>query len=51
MADLEKPIRMRYEIDCSSEKHTSAIMADRDMYGVGYYDKKETIYIFAENSN
>lgn len=27
-----------------------SIMAERDIYGVGYYDKKETIYIFTENN-
>lgn len=27
------------------------ITADRNTYGVGYYDKRETIYIFAENTN
>lgn len=44
-------MKMKYVIDCSSDKHTLTIMADRGIYGVGYYDKKETIYIFTENSN
>lgn len=44
-------MKMKYVIDCSSDKHTLTIIADRDIYGVGYYDKKETIYIFAEDSN
>lgn len=42
-------MKMKYVVDCSSDKHTLTVMADRDVYGVGYYDKKETIYIFADN--
>ena len=42
-------MKMRYTIDCSKSKHMLSIMAEKDIYGVGYYDKKETIYIFAEN--
>lgn len=44
-------MRMKYVIDCSSDVHTLTILADRNIYGVGYYDKKETIYIFTENTN
>lgn len=44
-------MKMKYVIDCSSIKHSLTILADRDTYGVGYYDKKETIYIFAKNEN
>lgn len=44
-------MKMKYTIDCSSDKHELVITADRNIYGVGYYDKKETIYIFAENNN
>lgn len=44
-------MRMKYVIDCSSDVHTLIILADRNIYGVGYYDKKETIYIFTENTN
>lgn len=44
-------MKMKYTIDCSSDKHELVILADRNTYGVGYYDKKETIYIFAENDN
>lgn len=44
-------MRMKYVVDCSSDKHTLVIMADKKIYGVGYYDQKETIYIFAGNSN
>lgn len=39
-------MKMKYSIDCSSKKHTLTIAADRNMYGVGCYDRKETIYIF-----
>ena len=42
-------MKMRYIIDCSQKKHMLLIIADRDIYGVGYYDKKETIYIFVES--
>lgn len=42
-------MRMKYIIDCSSRKHTLTIMADKDTYGVGYYEKKETIYIFSSD--
>ena len=41
-------MKMKYIIDCSQKKHMLSIIADRDTYGVGYYDKKETIYIFTE---
>lgn len=45
-------MKMKYIIDCSSRKHTLTIMADKCIYGVGYYDKKETIYIFfSDNKN
>lgn len=40
-------MKMKYIIDCSSRKHTLTIIADKNIYGVGYYDKKETIYIFS----
>ena len=44
-------MKMKYVIDCSSDVHMLTIIADRRIYGVGYYDKKETIYIFTENTN
>lgn len=44
-------MKMKYVIDCSSDKHELVIMADRNTYGVGYYDKKETIYIFAKSAD
>ncbi len=40
-------MKMKYVIDCSVRKHTLTIMADRNVYGVGYYNRKETIYIFS----
>lgn len=40
-------MKMKYMIDCSSKKPSLTIMAERNIYGVGYYDKKETIYIFS----
>ncbi len=40
-------MKMKYVIDCSLRKHTLTIMADKKEYGVGYYNKKETIYIFS----
>ena len=43
-------MKMKYIIDCSQKKHMLSIIADRDTYGVSYYDKKETIYIFTENN-
>lgn len=39
-------MKMKYIIDCSSRKHKLTIVADRNMFGTGYYDKKEAIYIF-----
>ncbi len=44
-------MRMKYTIDCSDRKHLLTIISNKDIYGVGYYDKKETIYIFSEDSN
>lgn len=44
-------MKMKCQLDCLSEKHALTIIADREIYGVGYYNKKETIYIFAENSS
>lgn len=41
-------MKMRYTIDCSSRKHTLTIAADKEAYGVGYYYRKETIYIFSK---
>lgn len=42
-------MKMKYIIDCSSRKHTLTIVADKNVYGVGYYNKKETIYIFSSD--
>lgn len=42
-------MKMKYTIDCSSKKHTLTIIADKDTYGVGFYNKKETVYIFSES--
>lgn len=39
-------MKMKYTIDCSTKRHLLTIEADRNLYGVGYYDKKETIYYF-----
>lgn len=44
-------MKMKYTIDCSSKKHRLTIRADKGIYGVGYYDEKETIYIFSNNDN
>lgn len=44
-------MKMKYVIDCSLDTHTLTILADRNIYGAGYYDKKETIYIFTDNTN
>lgn len=41
-------MKMRYTIDCLSGKHMLTIASDKNLYGVGYYDKKETIYIFTK---
>lgn len=43
-------MKMQYTIDCSTDKHVLTIVADRSTYGVGYYDKRETIYIFTDNA-
>lgn len=43
-------MKMKYTIDCSSTKHCLTIVTDRDIYGVGYHDKKDTIYIFVQNN-
>lgn len=40
-------MKMKYVIDCSLRKHVLTIMAVRNVYGVGYYNRKETIYIFS----
>lgn len=42
-------MKMKYIIDCSSRKHKLTIVADRNLYGTGYYDKKEAIYIFSKD--
>lgn len=42
-------MKMKYIIDCSSRKHLLTIEADRKVYGVGYYDKRETIIFFRRN--
>lgn len=42
-------MKMKYTVDCSSRKHLLTIESDKDVYGVGYYSKKETIYIFSAN--
>lgn len=34
-----------------TDKHVLTIIADRSTYGVGYYNKKETIYIFTDNAS
>ncbi|MFG6346910.1 MAG: protease [Lachnospiraceae bacterium] len=44
-------MKMKYTIDCSIKKHLLTIEANKNVYGVGYYDKKETIYIFSVNDN
>lgn len=43
-------MKMKYTIDCSSRKHLLTIVADKSIYGVGFYDKKETIYIFTKDN-
>lgn len=42
-------MKMKYTIDCSSRKHTLTIAADQNIYGTGYYEKKDTIYIFSKD--
>lgn len=42
-------MKMKYIIDCFSRKHTLNIETDHNLYGTGYYDQKETIYIFSKD--
>lgn len=42
-------MKMKYTIDCLSDKHSLIVESARDTYGVGFYKRKETIYIFAED--
>lgn len=42
-------MKMKYTVDCSGSRHTLLIESDREKYGVGFYKKKETIYIFTED--
>lgn len=42
-------MKMKYIIDCFSRKHTLTIETDHNLYGTGYYDQKETIYIFSKD--
>lgn len=42
-------MKMKYTIDCFSRKHTLIIETNHNLYGTGYYDKKETIYIFSKD--
>lgn len=41
-------MKMKYTIDCAYKPHSLIIEAEKDTYGVGFYDRKETIYIFAD---
>lgn len=40
--------KMKYTIDCLSKPHSLMIEAEKDVYGVGFYNHKETIYIFTD---
>lgn len=42
-------MKMRYTIDCASIDHSLIIESARDVYGVGFHKRKETIYIFTED--
>ena len=39
-------MKMRYTIDCLGKSHFLTIEAEKDNYGVGFYSRRETIYIF-----
>lgn len=40
--------KMKYTIDCLCKPHSLKIEAEKDTYGVGFYNRKETIYIFTD---
>lgn len=42
-------MKMRYTIDCLNSHNSLVIEADKNLYGVGFYPNKETIYIFTED--
>lgn len=41
-------MKMKYTIDCQGMQHFLTIEAMKQIYGVGYYKTKETIYIFTD---
>ena len=43
-------MKMRYSIDCLNKEHSLKIEAERGTYGVGFYNRKETIYIFTDKT-
>ena len=43
--------KMKYTIDCLGNNHYLLIEANRATYGVGFYNPKDTIYIFAEDND
>lgn len=40
-------MEMKYTIDCFSSRHMLSVMAERDIYGVGYYEKRKR-FIFLQ---
>ena len=40
-------MKMRYTIDCLSDEPFLKVYADKQIYGVGFNQQKDTIYIFA----
>lgn len=41
-------MKMRCIIDCIDKKHTLILESKKKSYGVGFYNSKETIYVFSD---
>lgn len=42
-------MKMKYTINCFKEQHCLIIESEKSDYGVGFYERKETIYIFSND--
>lgn len=43
-------MKMKYMIDCANNPHTMTIESEKGTYGVGFYNRRETIYIFTDEN-
>lgn len=43
-------MKMKYTINCLNPPHTLMIEAEKNTYGVGFYNRKETIYVFTDEN-